>query len=382
MRREQTIGWAILGALSLGALLHIAASWAEGAEKGLAVHEWGTFTSVSGTDGELLEWRPLLGPDDLPGFIYGPNGSRGDLRKGRRGKLSRTATVRMETPVVYFYSDRAIDVSLRVEFPLGWITEWFPAADEIERGLDWVRVSVVPDTPNAFPREDAPSHYYPARETDAAPLRVGEESEKFLFYRGLGTFDLPLRVSLSDSKLTLRNQVRDPLAPVLVFENRGGRTGVRVIPKLEGQAIVDRPELTAGTDRVKAVLLGALVAHGLYKKEAAAMIRTWEDTWFEEGLRVFSIVPRTVTDDLLPLTISPRPTTLVRVLVSRIEVLAPELEAAVAQAIDKILDPERGEEGRRDLVGLGRFAEPILRRSLNESQDPAVRAILLAALYH
>ena len=35
------------------------------------------------------------------------------------------------------------------------------------------------------------------------------------------------------------------------------------------------------------------------------MIETWRDSWFEEGLRVFYIVPRARVDFDLPLSISP-----------------------------------------------------------------------------
>src|SRR6266404_4481866 len=34
-----------------------------------SVHEWGTFTSVQGGNGELLSWRPLQ-TSELPGFVY------------------------------------------------------------------------------------------------------------------------------------------------------------------------------------------------------------------------------------------------------------------------------------------------------------------------
>ena len=34
----------------------------------------------------------------------------------------------METPVVYFYTDRETKVSVKVDFPRGWITEWYPFA--------------------------------------------------------------------------------------------------------------------------------------------------------------------------------------------------------------------------------------------------------------
>src|SRR5713101_8402130 len=35
---------------------------------GLIVHEWGTFTSFSGSDGVRLEFRPLV-DEDLPPFV-------------------------------------------------------------------------------------------------------------------------------------------------------------------------------------------------------------------------------------------------------------------------------------------------------------------------
>src|SRR5258708_26615273 len=70
----------------------------------LVAHEWGTFTTVAGADGAPMEWRPLTAPSGLPGFVHGGKGT--DWKGIYRGK------VRMETPVIYFYSDRATDVSV------------------------------------------------------------------------------------------------------------------------------------------------------------------------------------------------------------------------------------------------------------------------------
>ena len=36
----------------------------------LEVHEWGTFTSVAGADGQAESWRPFSGPSDLPCFVH------------------------------------------------------------------------------------------------------------------------------------------------------------------------------------------------------------------------------------------------------------------------------------------------------------------------
>src|ERR1043165_8646945 len=99
----------------------VAALTALPGEKTPVVHEWGTFTSVAGEDGAPLTWRPLAGPTDLPSFVYRPDIRRGDRWNG--GKSDFITTIRMETPVVYFYSANEMDIKVRVDFPYGAITE-------------------------------------------------------------------------------------------------------------------------------------------------------------------------------------------------------------------------------------------------------------------
>src|SRR5215510_6046959 len=90
-----------------------------GSPQGLTVHEWGTFTSVAGPDGNAIEWLPAGGPTDLPCFVKlggaGPKGLPATEQGGRANK----AFVRMETPVLYFYSPRAETVNVKVSFPHG-----------------------------------------------------------------------------------------------------------------------------------------------------------------------------------------------------------------------------------------------------------------------
>src|SRR5262245_51414715 len=83
----------------------------------LVVHEWGTFTSYSGSDGVPVGFTP--NNDDLPSFVYNTTYSEGKGGRFRYGGL-----VSMETPVIYFYTDRAMKVGVKVDFPRGWITEW------------------------------------------------------------------------------------------------------------------------------------------------------------------------------------------------------------------------------------------------------------------
>src|SRR3981189_226870 len=81
---------------------------------GITAHEWGTFTSVAGTNGQAVEWSPLTGSTDLPGFVE--QFQKGGYKLGLRG------TGRMETPVLYFYSPTQETVSVKIGFSKGVIT--------------------------------------------------------------------------------------------------------------------------------------------------------------------------------------------------------------------------------------------------------------------
>src|SRR5947209_3360512 len=90
-------------------------------EPDLTVHEWGTFTSIAGSNGQAVEWTPLNGTD-LPAFVE---------HFGWGFKVGLRGTVRMETPVLYFYSPRDLTLSVHVAFSRGLITEWYPHASYV-----------------------------------------------------------------------------------------------------------------------------------------------------------------------------------------------------------------------------------------------------------
>src|SRR5215472_2639894 len=124
-----------LGSLLLAAVLLATAGFISAEQKhGLVVHEWGTFTSLQGSDGVPLKWNPLES-SRLPKFVY--NWNQSGLRRVPSGMLGlgrKAALVtfqRMETPVIYFYADSEQTVDLSVGFPKGGITEWYPQAPEV-----------------------------------------------------------------------------------------------------------------------------------------------------------------------------------------------------------------------------------------------------------
>jgi hypothetical protein len=365
---------------------------------GLIVHEWGTFTSIAGKNGVAIDWRPLKEASDLPEFVYTEaenNGFRGTYHDKGKGSLAR---VRMETPVIYFYTPKEMEVSVKVDFPKGKITEWYPQASvvnakyeadkkgRLESGINWGTIKILPDDQPNYLREVSDSHYYPARETDAAAIQVCNadrsriEKEKFLFYRGIGNFELPLKVRLfgaEKNQIQLDNLNQESIKNLIVFENRGGRIGFRTVTELkesEGLAI-ERPVLNQSLNEVLTQLEQFLIAEGLYKKEARAMIATWRDSWFEEGLRVFYTLPTKATDEILPLTIQPQPIELVRILVGRAEIITSEMEREVKKQVSllKSTSAKERDEAQAVLQKHGRFYEPVLTSILETETDEKVR---------
>jgi hypothetical protein len=319
----------------------------------LTVHEWGTFTSIAGADGQAVRWQPQQTPEDLPCFVE---------RSGIQFKLQIAGTVRMETPVIYFYAPRAVDVSVDVAFKQGLITEWYPHAavtygPQLSNGtISWPMVHVTPGAPADWRREPGASHYYTARETAADPVRVGAQPEKFLFYRGLGQFQPPIAaVAQPDGGVELRNTAGGPIGDAILFENRRGAMTFTAHHLTGSTARLPRPDMDDASAAPLAELARILVAHGLYEAEAQAMVNTWKDSWFEEGARLLYIPPRADVDAILPLTISPTPSAVERVFVGRMELVTPATLRDVRAAI------ESGDTTVQ--ARYGRFLRPIAERA-------------------
>ncbi len=342
----------------------------------LTAHEWGTFTSVAGSNGEAVEWLPLSGSTDLPGFV--------EHFRNAGFKLGLRGTVRMETPVIYLYDSREETVAVKVAFSKGVITEWYPRASRVEPAakffdgtlyqqhtdgsIAWDSVTLSPSLRPEFPRENLENHYYAARMTSSTSLRVktpaGEQQEKFLFYRGVSTFAVPLSAKLTTAgKLLVENRSEEEIPNTILFERRGEKVGYRIGGAMRKDAVLDAPELTGTIDDLGRDLEGMLVAEGLYQDEAHAMVETWRGSWFEEGSRLLYIVPSSFVNGVLPLSINPAPAQTVRVFVGRLEIVTPATERAVEKAVVT--------HDSATLKIFGRFLEPILETMITKESNPA-----------
>jgi hypothetical protein len=391
-----------------------------GDEDHFFAHEWGTFTSIQGTDGVPIAWQSLI-EGDLPGFVY--NRTRAadahllgaPLSPFTKGAIA--APQRIETPVIYFYSLKPRTVDVRVDLPLGTITEWYPQIrkfgpalgqtltpfiDPQQRNksfIEWTKVQIVPDSKAKFLDEKRPSHYYAARDTDATPVRVippttqvikasGEglpkpQDEKFLFYRGVAHFPSPLFAKATgEHSLTLRNPLDWPLQHVFIIDQRAGEYAFNYHAGLAAgeEFAIDLKntsasnQTTKGKEQLIQAMRKSLAAAGLFEKEAAAMVKTWEDSWFDEaGLRVLYVLPEQWVNDTMPLKLSPAPTQIARVFVGRADLFTPGLEQTLAQLINKYSQSDTAQKNElaRAVRGLrlGRFTQAAFSRVTAMTKD-------------
>ncbi len=86
------------------------------------------------------------------------------------------------------------------------------------------------------------------------------------------------------------------------------------------------------------------------------MVETWRKTWFREsGDRILTLVPRKVTDAMLPLKITPAPEKTERVFVARIEMVSPDREETLVSLLNSSTAPGEEEFAKFRNLELGRF---------------------------
>jgi hypothetical protein len=262
-----------------------------------------------------------------------------------------SVTMRLETPVLYFHVPKGqtapLTLSVNVAFRGGWLTQYFPDAKaEIQDAL--VTAPFPPLSAKTFGKlawhdltlnskqgalPDTNDHVWTApRAVDSASVTAGTEREQFLFYRGVGHVDAPLRVVRKDKTLEIHPAAGALTIPELWLVDvlADGSVAFRSIPRTSPNDTCVTPSEFTPQDysrqnlaALRAALHKALVADGLFDDEASALLNTWERSYFQNpGQRIFFMVPQTWTDAVLPLTVSV-PAQVKRVMVGRIELVTP-----------------------------------------------------------
>ncbi len=369
---------------------------------GYTVHEWGTFTSVFGSDGTMLPGLEIE-EESLPPFVYAHDGMNGRLQlpsvtkstapsflimaKGYQRPL-HNVTIKMETPVLYFYSPKKIDAHVRVDFKGGSISQWYPARSggevqpirkvvngvltkgAIDFGekpyqgrIDWkftIEARGANTDFEVMKAHETPTWIHPRTPRSNVVRTANGDADSFLFYRGVGNFELPLSFRVSeDQKLTV--EVDEVIPYLLIVEILRGKVRILSEGAVTDSVSVELAE-SGGMASMGDMRLGiysglkeALLDAGLFEDEAAAMLRTWWNSYFgRDGIRAFWVVPRSFTDKVLPIQLEPAPENLERVLLGRSEILTPKFEAGLVEAFEKSLD-SNGQ--RYNPFGVDRYAK-------------------------
>ncbi len=400
-------------------------------ENKLVIHEWGTFTSLQNEKGEALGG---INTDDepVPPFVHSLDASmianspgKGEQAAervvgGGKGIFFNTLhpdiTMRLETPVIYFYDRRPTDdiltpltVDLSVTFHGGYLSQFYPDAvsssvklmadnftyvavnQETTHRLDWPGLMI--GGKGDGPKTEDKVWLSPRKVASAnVTSRGGEgESEKFVFYRGVGHLDGPIKVvetsdrsamivgNVVGQQLNIRTTVDKlwlvdiaadsrvamrTLDPVPLVEGRNG------LPKAVKLSFEPADYSVENLKKLRNSMRDGLITGGLFADEADAMLDTWEASYFKSpGLRLFYLVPREWTDQKLPMKVS-QPVDITRVMVGRIELISQEQKELLAtmQNVDQIKQ-------------LGRFAAALMNDEQRRNPSPRLATLIHAAQY-
>ena len=334
---------------------------AQDSVKPLNIHEWGTMTSWHRSSGEALGGLNNTAHQDvLPAFVHALN-NRGLQSFEKDGSVAGHAdvTMRLETPVVYFYPDATFDkskkINFKASFTAGLLNEFYPKAitwdtnimggrqygprlhETSRSSLEWKDIELGGNWP--VPQTNMPVWLAP-RQVKATKVRVGSEVEHYLFYRGVA--NIPSLLATQHSKTKNYLKISTPAEHTLHFQKliipsawyisiQPDKTlafknlGTLILNKSNNLLLETKyqfPENTytqAGKAKLREEIHQALVRDGLFDDEAWAMLNTWDSSYFEQnGERILFIAPKAWMDHYIPLEVSV-PSQITRVFVGRID---------------------------------------------------------------
>ena len=321
-------------------------------------------------------------------------------------------TVKMETPVIYFYGGKEGErVNVKVGFNGGTISQWFPnrttgdtpnlviptekellglqgyiseeedytfvEAKEIdfqkgyEGGIEWDVELMKADDALTFKHIQTPAWIYP-KVSGANMVKVGEEYEDYLFYRGVGNLNLPITLSVNEAEeVIIQNKSEEAIPFTFAYEKVGEVVRYKTVGAVKDTSIVAESDWVVAEANWQPAIFSemrkGLMSLGLTKEEANGMVKTWWRSYFEQdGLRVFWVVPEKELEKLLPLSVSPVPEDIVRVIVGRGDLLRPSFEKEMITCLGK----KRFSKFQRD-----RFTEVYMNRLRAMISEPVFQCV-------
>ena len=329
-------------------------------QKGLAVHEWGVFRVNDDIDFANAYLRAEW--DDLPEFAYG-------YIKGRVVPQHWGAFEERAKPIIFFHAEKPTQIRVKIDFPGGMAGVWFPATEQpvvyanakqpkVGSTLEW-NLSVKQPSQGWRPKTPAPpvvaDNHWIARirqvKSDEvfarySPGPMDVEREKFIYYDGLFPQTRWMKITVDKGRVALISQVKHPVLDITVVDRRGDKVRVGRIAKLNALASVkDVPftdvDATQFPPEASDALLRQLVAAGLFKDEALALTDLWQKRLFETpGLHLFYRLPQEVYDVLMPLALTPKPDSVVRVGLVVHSHLEPDFADRISELVQNFNSPK------------------------------------------
>jgi hypothetical protein len=294
----------------------------------------------------------------------------------------------LETPVIYFYTPSKMDVKVEVGYPNGLITEVYPQMSKFTPALGGVTAvskgtaqwdvtvhekSAQVKVPTVHPR----NIWAPSRRVSSNMVTNQQtgENEHFIFYRGVGQRQSEVSVKTTVDKLTVFNTQAEDVAEAFLMVSDGVKGNIISLGRINGFQSVSTDFIEADLpldlylSRAEVMLEMALTTAGLFPLEARAMVQTWTYSYFlMKGIRVLFVAPQVWTEQNLPLTVTPTPKHIKRVLVGRVEVMTFTEEQRVVKALDSVKNVHSFAEFQKALDSVhvpafGRFGESKLLRA-------------------
>jgi len=300
---------------------------------GLTVHEWGVFRVNE--DAEFANAALREEWDGLPPFVYGHI-------KGRAVPQHWGALEERLKPMIFFHAQKPVQVRVKIDFPGGMAGVWYPATEKpavygMQKqpksggSLEW-DLGVKECPLGWFPRTLAPvvvtdNHWFARMrrvKSDEifarfSPNGKDVEREQFIYYDGLFPHRKWLAVKVENGRIALTNRLKLPVFDVTVVDRRDQAVRLGRIARIEaGETISEvhftESETTRFVSSAAEFLLKQLVAARLHEDEAKSLVDTWRGRMFETpGLTIFYRIPEREYDAQMPLTITPKPDSVVRV---------------------------------------------------------------------
>jgi hypothetical protein len=295
-------------------------------------------------------------------------------------------------------------LNVRVDFPGGKPAVWWPAntnslTNRLNNAqpltlLQW-NAQLKPSNAASFKHTALPKgHWMEAlRDVKADDVLVysrGEpQFERFIYYDGLIPAPKGLAIQVKGDAISLKSHAKHALLDVTVVDLRDVRkirTGRIAQIDAEGEVqkveLVERDQSKWPFDGMKE-LVGQLTKAGLTEDEAKALVAVWHKPFFEtEGVGVFYRLPQEIYDQVLPLTVTPKPDKNVRNMLIHHPHCEPDLRERVLGLVKDLGSDKFQEriEAQRRLTALGKTAFIHLLRARNETKDPEVNARLIKVL--